>query len=847
MGKVRKINSDGNKHKHKGSSSALNKTKKPAHSSSAKPAHSSANPDRPNKVPVGSNMRSKATVKRLQMYKGGKAVRNKAGKIVKAADFQASVKSGEVARVEPNRKWFGNTKVIAQSALQTFQEEMGKVMRNPYKVVMQQSKLPLSLLNDRKASNRVHLLDTESFENTFGPKSHRKRPMLHTTDLSALAAAADSKSELYQKDKDMALIENSEVVEKDEVRDPKFAKGQSKRIWNELYKVIDSSDVVIQVLDARDPMGTRSKHIEEFMTKEKKNKHLFFVLNKCDLVPTWVTKRWVAVLSAEHPTLAFHASVTNPFGKGALIQLLRQFGKLHQDKKNISVGFIGYPNVGKSSIINTLKKKKVCNVAPIPGETKVWQYITFMRRIYLIDCPGVVYPTGDTETEIILKGIVRIENLKEPSEHIGEVLKRVKRDYIVRTYKVEEWTDANDFLEKLCRKSGRLLKGGEPDVNTASKMVLSDFQRGRLPYFVAPPNNNEETEKEKTTKEDSATKGVDTTTTVTAVSEGESEKANVDDDKKKKDASIKIKQNFKTMEKTTEFDEEDKDKECDDDDDDDEENIDDDDEDDEEEMDAVEGGDVDCKVSENVAEKEGSIEESSPQQSRRVKFDLGTSEGEGQEEAVEASSESHEIYQECAEFDNIKTCDYFSKARKKANLKRKPVSECVEDEDEDNDDDEECKESNKNDIEQCEQVTSKSSKPDYSSDEDLASDLTDSLTPEERAFLGLTSGVAGADDVDDVDEDVGGKLTPVSGKNFKVFSSPQVMVVEATPEKQPTTKKRKMSAAERLKRKLVDKIDKKHTKAPRMTTNKKKTGSRYYENTNVKNRNRKKQAEDGGT
>ena len=44
-----------------------------------------------------------------------------------------------------------------------------------------------------------------------------------------------------------------------------------------------------------------------------------------------------------------------------------------------------------------------------------------MRRIYLIDCPGVVYPTGDTETEIILKGIVRVENLKEPSEHIGEV------------------------------------------------------------------------------------------------------------------------------------------------------------------------------------------------------------------------------------------------------------------------------------------------------------------------------------------------------------------------------------------------------------------------------------------
>jgi nuclear GTP-binding protein len=71
------------------------------------------------------------------------------------------------------------------------------------------------------------------------------------------------------------------------------------------------------------------------------------------------------------PTIAFHASINNSFGKGSLIQLLRQFSVLHSDKKQISVGLIGYPNVGKSSIINTLKKKKVCTVAPIPGETKV--------------------------------------------------------------------------------------------------------------------------------------------------------------------------------------------------------------------------------------------------------------------------------------------------------------------------------------------------------------------------------------------------------------------------------------------------------------------------------------------
>ena len=91
----------------------------------------------------------------------------------------------------------------------------------------------------------------------------------------------------------------------------------------------------------RDPMGTRSIKLERYLAKECPHKHLVFVLNKCDLVPTWVSSRWVRVLSEERPTLAFHASITNSFGKAALIQLLRQFGALHKDRQQISVGFVG--------------------------------------------------------------------------------------------------------------------------------------------------------------------------------------------------------------------------------------------------------------------------------------------------------------------------------------------------------------------------------------------------------------------------------------------------------------------------------------------------------------------------
>jgi nuclear GTP-binding protein len=135
----------------------------------------------------------------------------------------------------------------------------------------------------------------------------------------------------------------------------------------------------------------------------------------------------------------------------------------------------------------------VCNVAPIPGETKVWQYITLMRRIYLIDCPGIVPPNQhDTPQDILLRGVVRVENVENPEQYIPAVLAKVKRHHMERTYELKGWEDHIQFLELLARKGGRLHKGGEPDVDGVAKMVLNDFMRGKIPWFTPPPETEEE-------------------------------------------------------------------------------------------------------------------------------------------------------------------------------------------------------------------------------------------------------------------------------------------------------------------------------------------------------------------
>jgi nuclear GTP-binding protein len=189
--------------------------------------------------------------------------------------------------VAPDRRWFGNTRVISQDALDSFRTALKEHKADPYSVLLKRNKLPMGLIQDESlnATKSVHIVDTEPYANTFGPKAQRKRPRL---DVGTFAELGESSAATADEVKPEDTTDAYHPV-RSLAAEPVYAKGTSRRIWGELYKVLDSSDVVIHVIDARDPIGTRCRPVVDYLRREKGHKHLVYVLNKVDLVPTWVT------------------------------------------------------------------------------------------------------------------------------------------------------------------------------------------------------------------------------------------------------------------------------------------------------------------------------------------------------------------------------------------------------------------------------------------------------------------------------------------------------------------------------------------------------------------------------
>ncbi len=244
----------------------------------------------------------------------------------------------------------------------------------------------------------------------------------------------------------------------------KFIAG-TRGIRSKIYRIVRESDLVIEVLDARDPEGTRNEELERLVARLGKT--LGVVINKTDLARSDRTPG-ACMISSKYRNSR---------------KILTDFIHEKLKKTPSKVAVVGYPNVGKSTIINMLIGRKSAPVAPIPGHTRGVQWLRLDEGIMLLDSPGIVPRSERDEASMAKKGAIEADQLKNPEYAaltiIEDILAR-KPAILAKAYGIKVSNDAQEILESVAIRRGRLLRGGAPDTLSAAKLIVRDHYKGRI-------------------------------------------------------------------------------------------------------------------------------------------------------------------------------------------------------------------------------------------------------------------------------------------------------------------------------------------------------------------------------
>lgn len=268
--------------------------------------------------------------------------------------------------------------------------------------------------------------------------------------------------------------------------------GHMKKARAQITEILPKIDLVIEVLDARLPISSANPLLERL----RNNKPCIKVLNKADLADSSVTKAWISKLEQQQGVKALAIDAKDRRDAGLIPKLCRKMlAPRVKAGKPLRILIVGIPNVGKSTLINTMAGKKIARVGDKPAITTCPQQIDLRNGILLSDTPGILWPIldsvpgacrlaasgaiGDDAYDSTAVGLVSAEYLSE--RYPGLLLKRYKLDRLPDTPLL--------LLEEIGRQRGCLVSGGEVDLHRAAEVLLRELRGGKIgPISLERPN-----------------------------------------------------------------------------------------------------------------------------------------------------------------------------------------------------------------------------------------------------------------------------------------------------------------------------------------------------------------------